>query len=1536
MATDNKKTEKPQYRYIDTDIDRDILMANLKHNAQKYVQHKGWDESRASEFYSALNNFEKAIEENRLSSDQSGSILDSAGTLNDGSSNWRDKDGKIISEIEYLALPDKKRKDYSQDFYANKEVARYIDTVAKTVYGKHLEALKNKKETPIKKFNYSKNNLFKSFLNNLAPSGNGDVLAYLDLDPYNESSKSRQTTNRANILKEYIDRHREEVSNLDWSDYSEGEKERYLANLSKLQAELNNGVTDVDYRLLNQLGSDGNAYRAFFTKDKIYDAKAELSAYMPAENNTGTAGTQTSTSNPTDGNTSQTDGSQNQTSPTTVQTPTTATSGTENTEETTNKENTVTIDPEQAKRIQALKLSFVKNFNDSNFLAYTAKPTDGIAYNDKGRPSERINSFIDNLNAKGIDFSVENLQKTRGNDIYKYMGQFYKLNPAAFKQAAKGGFYDGWVYMPESLDKKTMTVLGYNPSTRKTGRLSYKNLSEETYGDYMNILKQIDDYNQQQVQKHAEGGQVKEQGGITLSEFSKRQQKRKEETLNDPKRRRINNSDGYNNTSGFSNVDYIRLGSIAADVAALIDPEPISATVLGVGSDVANLYSDLKEGYGVGESIMNFGANAGLSLLGAIPIIGDAAGSGSKIIKGLMKFAPKINTVIKGAATTGLIANTPEIIKSLSKIGKDGVENEMNVQDWRNIATALQFILGTTKAIKTKKAQQRVQAAGKTNNVDVRVRDTQTGNTKVLRFANENDVKAIREAKSPHEVNAVIQAHPSYKNTEVLSVDKKGIKFGGEQSNWYNPFSWWHKQTTPTIKKGSIFDSVDYGAMRNYTSGKSKWSIDHYFRVGNTNPETVGNPTESFFKKGGKFQEGERFNIFSFLDKNGEKPSWYEFKKKDISEVNVPLALPNPYATVKTGLPSNANYGLGYKSDLDYTNLEYGIDGLVNISGIKNANSLKRDKALNPNHGASGYDYDNAQYNTNKARESWQSNPDNRVNDMKAFAAQYLKEHPNATQEEFLAAYNKGIDSMYSYKHEMGSDFQGNKSYRYDDKVSKFNQTNKAYYPSANSENGVHGYSIPQEKFNGTTTAQRFIDITPDIVKGIDWKFNENDSAQLRELLNGLIKDSTGRYYVPNPNPFNPEKPKIEFPKVNVGSMITGSPGGIVHPSGDPNKSQKNSSKINFGEIFNNALPNALRISRYLNTLKHNDRILDLAKSLPVNLYDPTEANRWIIGDEQAVMSGRKAAGELNDLASTPTTSDGANYTAAQMEANIKGRNYITSGEKLDSDMKTQTREQSWQQERINQQSRYGISVKNRDNLFSKATNVIKAKAEQEAANNAALQTLLGEYQQEATLRNEELKSVRETALQQSLQNKVASSMSSYGIYATAEDQELFDSVMSGNIQYSKLSKENQERFNQLSAKVKEAAVREYYKTKGIDIEPYSPSTNGVFSLDYYEAPVTPNSTTTSSKENGGKVPSNLSTPTALKEIYDIVYPKRSLLKKGGKFSDEAVIIQEMRGKIKQMELFQKSMNNQIKNLQKTLDRSQKSFDGYINQQTRK
>ena len=164
------------YKYIDADLDSNLLLTNLKHNAQKYVQFKKWDESKAREFYSALTEFEKAIEEGRLSSDQSGDIIDAGGLLTNGSADWRDKDGNVLSQEQYDALNNRNKKKATKDFYANREVASYLGVIAKDIYNK-----KSKKDSkPAEgstKFDFSKHGLWGKFVTSMAPNGTGDLEA---------------------------------------------------------------------------------------------------------------------------------------------------------------------------------------------------------------------------------------------------------------------------------------------------------------------------------------------------------------------------------------------------------------------------------------------------------------------------------------------------------------------------------------------------------------------------------------------------------------------------------------------------------------------------------------------------------------------------------------------------------------------------------------------------------------------------------------------------------------------------------------------------------------------------------------------------------------------------------------------------------------------------------------------------------------------------------------------------------------------------------------------------------------------------------------------------------------------------------------------------------------------------------------------------------------------------------------------------------------------------------------------------------------
>ena len=133
-------TSKDGYKYIDTYLDKELLLSNLRHNARGYVEHQGWDESKSMEFYEALELVEKAIEEGRLSSAPSGSIIDSAGILDNGTANWRDENGRVLSQEQYEKLSKKKKRKVTKDFYPNREVATFLDLIVRSLYEKSRES----------------------------------------------------------------------------------------------------------------------------------------------------------------------------------------------------------------------------------------------------------------------------------------------------------------------------------------------------------------------------------------------------------------------------------------------------------------------------------------------------------------------------------------------------------------------------------------------------------------------------------------------------------------------------------------------------------------------------------------------------------------------------------------------------------------------------------------------------------------------------------------------------------------------------------------------------------------------------------------------------------------------------------------------------------------------------------------------------------------------------------------------------------------------------------------------------------------------------------------------------------------------------------------------------------------------------------------------------------------------------------------------------------------------------------------------------
>lgn len=128
------------------------------------------------------------------------------------------------------------------------------------------------------------------------------------------------------------------------------------------------------------------------------------------------------------------------------------------------------------------------------------------------------------------------------------------------------------------------------------------------------------------------------------------------------------------------------LAGIAADVASVIDPEPVSAGVLaltGTGLRTWNRAFD-KDGFTLTDA-GHTALDAGLSLLGMIPVVGDAA-LAARVIGKLQKAAGWLGAAF--AATS-----VPQAAKAAWNKVVNG--QDMTVDDWRAIGNVL---MGATQA----------------------------------------------------------------------------------------------------------------------------------------------------------------------------------------------------------------------------------------------------------------------------------------------------------------------------------------------------------------------------------------------------------------------------------------------------------------------------------------------------------------------------------------------------------------------------------------------------------------------------------------------------------------------------------------------------------------------------------------------------------------------------------------------------------------------------------------------------------------------
>lgn len=341
-------------------------------------------------------------------------------------------------------------------------------------------------------------------------------------------------------------------------------------------------------------------------------------------------------------------------------------------------------------------------------------------------------------------------------------------------------------------------------------------------------------------------------------------------------------------------------------------------------------------------------------------------------------------------------------------------------------------------------------------------------------------------------------------------------------------------------------------------------------------------------------------------------------------------------------------------------------------------------------------------------------------------------------------------------------------------------------------------------------------------------------------------------------------------------------------PSGKSNR-QASPTKVGLFNKLGELAPEILDFARlgYL-----NDSARRLAKQAikgerPI-LQDPVEHHRAVFGNFRAKAEGEKAAASLKSIASRPITSDGSLQTAAMLEAQNKGQQYIDAGNKADDEMIRNTMEASWQQEKENKNYAHNVAMQNRVSLLQTAKNINNIihgmKSTIYNNNDIKWQDVI----KNAKVAQAERKTLADDAAAARIKLAVQHNPNGWGANLSSQELAVWKRAQAGETP-SGMSAQDQERLIAANKKVSLAMTNQYYGYKGIPDDQWTADAN------------------TFSKTKASF------TPTLL-----------PVSKDGSKLA-----IARIRNKAKNSDRFQKSVQKQLDSLDKKLDRISKSMYGH-------
>lgn len=396
------------------------------------------------------------------------------------------------------------------------------------------------------------------------------------------------------------------------------------------------------------------------------------------------------------------------------------------------------------------------------------------------------------------------------------------------------GNYTGWMYDPATVDEARQSVLAFDPATGKMEEIFIGNVES----DWSNIKSRFmydNGYESESAQFKKDGGSLYLQSGGEFSSYAVASQFKKERNAARAQQmgnteehqkamdRVVSNGEHYLTSedptlaspdAGFSGADKARLISIGADIGSLI-LDPVSGAVANVGSTILNFGADWgDDGLDWGD-VKNLGINLGLDLVSLVPVIGDTVGTGSKVIRTAVKWAPRM---LAGLAAMHGVANLDGMMTSWKKITSGDALTKMTVQDWRNIQQSISLVAGGANVAKRKAAQNQMKAKAQVKDaVSVTVREKSSGEIKQI-LVDGDVAKGVRDAKGVKaDVEAALsKAEPlkgKFGSDDGFEVVTKG--HGGLQNPWQKVDGSTSRQWVGFRKEGraAVADVFDFSKV---------------------------------------------------------------------------------------------------------------------------------------------------------------------------------------------------------------------------------------------------------------------------------------------------------------------------------------------------------------------------------------------------------------------------------------------------------------------------------------------------------------------------------------------------------------------------------------------------------------------------------------------------------------------------------------------------------------------------------------------------